>query len=1060
MASTPSTMYSSFMSGVNTPLSSTSTLTTPPSPKFSNIHGAVHQNVLYGNPRIQPSHIIEYVASRKTNTSAVYIYDVSEQAGFGTLTKEWTQSLEKTAPAIDLQTRAGAGLSLIGRLSQGTSHDTGAVLTAYTTPAGLATMAPSLAHLPPASAASRLVLQVPNVSTVGETFVLSPTLASLSATLPLLPDNVAVLLSSTPQQAVDFAAIAYKLPAEHVVHIFDQYSSSREYGHSVHPLSAATEEGTVQDVLDKAGYSFFEYSGDSAAQTVLVVPNGPLALAVKAIAKSAGLGVLVVNVLRPWDEAALRAALPQTAKSLVVFDDVPVASAQGPLFTDVSGSVLGAGIKVESHRVTPALTQEYLNNPAALSEYLASVAPSHALEATSDLAKKLMFFGAPNSVLTTLPRLVEDMFATHKSIEARQLTDYDVFSKKGGISLDRIVLSKSLTDLVPISVSVPLVTEPQGQADFIAILDQTLLKGHKVLAYAKPGAAVLVVSSWNPEELLANLPPESAEVAVARQLRVFTINAKDIAGKIAGAAGPAHDAVQNVVAHLAFLRLYLGNNATEDLVVKAARAIYDEAIQGFPLSKIGAHAWAGLQEAYVATPEASEAQAAPLRPFEVNAIAIEAEDGETVVNGTHLSSWHDAAKHLLFPSVYAPEAEPSDEQYPQIPELRPEIPDRTFLVTCTVNRRLTPLDYDRNVFHLEFDTSGTGLKYEIGEALGVHGWNDEQEVLDFCNWYGVDPNALVTIPVSADGDQLHTRTVFQALQQQIDLFGRPGKSFYTDVADYATSPVEKYALKFIGSAEGVSTFKKLSEKDTVTFADVLRMYPSAKPPIEVLCTLVGDIKPRHYSIASAQAVVGDSVHLLVVTVDWVTPSGTPRLGQCTRYLSGLKIGQKVTVSIKPSVMKLPPSNMQPLIMAGLGTGAAPFRAFLQYRAMLASKGEPIGPVYYYFGSRHRHQEYLYGEEIEAWIMDGIVSRAGLAFSRDGPKKVYIQHKMLEDAEDLARMLTEQEGVFYLCGPTWPVPDVYNALVGAMVKNGGHTEESAGQYLEDLKELERYVLEVY
>ena len=145
----------------------------------------------------------------------------------------------------------------------------------------------------------------------------------------------------------------------------------------------------------------------------------------------------------------------------------------------------------------------------------------------------------------------------------------------------------------------------------------------------------------------------------------------------------------------------------------------------------------------------------------------------------------------------------------------------------------------------------------------------------------MDPNALVTIPVSADGDKLHTRTVFQALQQQIDLFGRPGKSFYTDVADYATSPVEKYALKFIGSAEGVSTFKKLSEKDTVTFADVLRMYPSAKPPIEVLCTLVGDIKPRHYSIASAQAVVGDSVHLLVVTVDWVTPSGMS-IGQLCR----------------------------------------------------------------------------------------------------------------------------------------------------------------------------------
>jgi len=44
-----------------------------------------------------------------------------------------------------------------------------------------------------------------------------------------------------------------------------------------------------------------------------------------------------------------------------------------------------------------------------------------------------------------------------------------------------------------------------------------------------------------------------------------------------------------------------------------------------------------------------------------------------------------------------------------------------------------------NVFHLEFDTSGTGLKYAIGEALVVHGWNDAQDVLDFCKWYGYQP---------------------------------------------------------------------------------------------------------------------------------------------------------------------------------------------------------------------------------------------------------------------------------------------------------------------------------
>ena len=118
-------------------------------------------------------------------------------------------------------------------------------------------------------------------------------------------------------------------------------------------------------------------------------------------------------------------------------------------------------------------------------------------------------------------------------------------------------------------------------------------------------------------------------------------------------------------------------------------------------------------------------------------------------------------------------------------------------------------------------------------------------------------------------------------------------------------------------------------------------------------------------------------------------------------------------------------------MAGLGTGAAPFRAFLQHRALLASQGIPVGPTYYYFGSRHQSQEYLYGEEIEAFILDGTIARAGLAFSRDGPRKVYIQHKMREDGPALARMLWDERGVFYLCGPTWPVPDVYEALVDAL-----------------------------
>ena len=135
---------------------------------------------------------------------------------------------------------------------------------------------------------------------------------------------------------------------------------------------------------------------------------------------------------------------------------------------------------------------------------------------------------------------------------------------------------------------------------------------------------------------------------------------------------------------------------------------------------------------------------------------------------------------------------------------------------------------------------------------------------------------------------------------------------------------------------------------------------------------------------------------------------------------------------------------------------------MQHRAWQRSQGLEVGPLIYYFGSRYRSQEYLYGEDIEAYLQSGIISHAGLAFSRDGKDKVYIQHKMKQDGELLGKLLRgegKNAACFYLCGPTWPVPDVYEALIDALQQTGQQKSE-AEAYIEELKEAERYVLEVY
>jgi sulfite reductase (NADPH) flavoprotein alpha-component len=206
------------------PASSASTLaSTPTSPLLK----AVDRN---GNGTSSASVTVESAASESSST--IFVYDLAEQVGFGGLSKSWSQSRASAAPVVTLQTRDGAGLSLAGRLSQGTSKDAekGAIVTAYTTPAGVASMAHSLTYLPKPTSSSRLVLQVPNVSPLSDSLALSPSLASLSTALPVLPADFAVVLSSSPQETVALAALAYRVSDYHVLHVFDHYSSARETG--------------------------------------------------------------------------------------------------------------------------------------------------------------------------------------------------------------------------------------------------------------------------------------------------------------------------------------------------------------------------------------------------------------------------------------------------------------------------------------------------------------------------------------------------------------------------------------------------------------------------------------------------------------------------------------------------------------------------------------------------------------------------------------------------------------------------------------------------------------
>lgn len=418
---------------------------------------------------------------------------------------------------------------------------------------------------------------------------------------------------------------------------------------------------------------------------------------------------------------------------------------------------------------------------------------------------------------------------------------------------------------------------------------------------------------------------------------------------------------------------------------------------------------------------------------------------------TILKDWSIAAKGLVFKEAFGTKV-----------SLRPDVSTQTYNVHVSVNRRLTPITYERNIFHIEFELGDSGLRYEIGEALGIHAENDEFEVQEFIKFYKLKPEEVVEVQNREDPNMLENRTIYQALMQNVDIFGRPPKRFYEALSEFADDPIEKKELLTLGGPEGAAEFKRRAEDDTVTYADILLDYPSAHPSFHDVIRIVAPMKRREYSIASCQKVTPNTVALMIVVVGWVDPKGRDRFGQATRFLNKLQVGAAVTVSVKPSVMKLPPLSTQPLIMAGLGTGLAPFRAFVQHRALEKAQGKEIGAVLLYMGSRHQREEYCYGEEWEAYLDAGVITLLGRAFSRDQPQKIYIQDRMRETLNDIVQAYLKEDGAFYLCGPTWPVPDVTNVLEDAIAQEAkimGKRMDPKRE-IERLKDQARYVLEVY
>ena len=367
-----------------------------------------------------------------------------------------------------------------------------------------------------------------------------------------------------------------------------------------------------------------------------------------------------------------------------------------------------------------------------------------------------------------------------------------------------------------------------------------------------------------------------------------------------------------------------------------------------------------------------------------------------------------------------------------------------FPAKLKTNRKLTAEGSAKDTRHFEIDLAGSGIVYEVGDSLGVFPTNNPalvEEILGVLGFSGEEQ-----VPDTA-GNPV---TIREALTR-FYVITEKDKKLLAAIAE--KDPTASHFVPMT-TPEGRAELEVYVRGREVI--DPLLAHPAAKFTPEEFVKCLRKLQPRLYSIASSQKAHPTQVHLTVASVRYET-HGRRREGVCSTFLADRADNAPVPVFVHTAKhFRVPEDPSTNAIMVGPGTGIAPFMAFLQERKVTGATGKN----WLFFGDQKAATDFLYREELEAWQSEGTLHRFSTAFSRDQTEKVYVQHRMLEAAQELYDWL-EQGAFFYICGDASRMAkDVDAALHKVVETAGGKSPEEAASYVEELKKSKRYRKDVY
>ncbi len=359
-------------------------------------------------------------------------------------------------------------------------------------------------------------------------------------------------------------------------------------------------------------------------------------------------------------------------------------------------------------------------------------------------------------------------------------------------------------------------------------------------------------------------------------------------------------------------------------------------------------------------------------------------------------------------------------------------------------RRLTHQESGKTTLHLAFSIEGTGMTYEAGDACGVIPRNDLNLVAEILQAAGFNGNEQVNCGKAG------ATTLHDALTHHLQIT-RLNRRIVTDFANLGKCAK---LLDMLTPEHQAQLEAYVYDRGLI---DLLLEFPGVIEDAADLAAMLPKLAPRLYSISSSPVAHAGEIHTTVAVVRFHAHNRA-RGGVCsTLFADRSAVSDRLPIYIQPNKkFRLPKDPAAPIIMIGPGTGVAPFRGFLHERRATGAKGRN----WLFFGERSASTDYLYRDELEAMHADGHLSRLDTAFSRDQERKVYVQDRMLEQAQTFWAWLQEGASV-YVCGDASRMAkDVHAAIQTIVSQQGCMSTDASEEYMHSLKEQHRYHRDVY